>query len=88
MVQLSKDKKIVSIDSETILQDNRLGHMSEKGMKLLYSKKVLPSLKCVNIDFCKSCVYGKQKRVSFEKTRKENKSEKLELVHVDVGGLS
>ena len=31
-------------------------------------------------------VYGKQKRVSFVKTRKENKKEKLELVHTDVWG--
>ena len=60
--------------------------MSEKGMKLLHSKKVLPGLKCVNMHFCESCVYGKQKRVSFVKTGKENKKEKLELVHTDVWG--
>ena len=33
------------------------------------------------MDFYESCVYGKQKRVSFVKTGKENKREKLELVH-------
>ena len=38
------------------------------------------------MDFCESCVYGKQKRVSFVKTGKENKKEKLELVHTDVLG--
>ena len=38
------------------------------------------------MDLCESCVYGKQKRVSFVKTGKENKSEKLELVHTDVWG--
>ena len=38
------------------------------------------------MDFYESCVYGKQKRVSFVKTRKENKNEKLELVHTDVWG--
>ena len=31
-------------------------------------------------------VYGKQKRVSFAKTRKENKKKKLELVHTNVWG--
>ena len=31
-------------------------------------------------------VYGKQKRVSFMKTRKENKKKKLELVDTDVWG--
>ena len=69
-----------------VLWHNRLGHMSEKGMKVIHSKKVLPGLKCVNMDFYESCVYEKQKRVSFMKTRKENKSEKLELVHIDVWG--
>ena len=55
-------------------------------MKVLHSKKVLPCLKCVNMYFYESCVYGKQKRVSFVKTVKENKKEKLELVHTDVWG--
>ena len=49
--------------------------MSEKGIKLLHSKKILPGVKCVNMDFYEICVYGKQKRVSFVNTRKENKSE-------------
>ena len=57
-------------------------------MKALHSNKSLLGLKCVNIDFCESCVYGNQKRVSFVKTGKENKREKLELVHIDVWGLA
>lgn len=79
-------EQIAAVDFDTILWHNRIWHMSEKGMKLIHSKKVLPSLKCVNMDFCESCVYGKQKRVSFVKTGKENKREKLELVHIDVWG--
>ena len=55
-----------------MLWHNRLGHISEKGMKLLHSKKVLPDLKCVNMDFCESFLYEKQKRVIFVKTGKEN----------------
>ena len=55
-------------------------------MKELHSKKVLPSLKCVNMEFCESCLYGKQKRVSFVKSGKENKSERLELVYTNVWG--
>ena len=31
--------------------------MSEKGMKVLHSKKVLAGLKCVNMDFYESCVW-------------------------------
>ena len=44
------------IDSNTTLWHKKLGHMSDKGMKVLHSKKVLPGLNCVNMDFCESCV--------------------------------
>ena len=76
MIVLEKNEysEIVAIDSDTMLRHNRIGHMSEKGMK------------CVNMDLYESCVYGKQKRVSFVKSGKENKKEKLELVHTDVWG--
>ena len=43
--------------------------------KVLHSKKVSPGLKCVSMDFYESCVYGKQKGVSFVKSGKENKNE-------------
>ena len=72
------------VSSDTTLWHHKLGHMSEKGMKLLHSKKVLPGPKYVNMDFYESCVYGKQKKVIFVKTGKENKRDKLELVHKDV----
>ena len=58
---VEQGEQIATVDSYTALWHNRLGHMSEKGMKLLHSKKVLPGLKCVNMDFCESCVYGKKK---------------------------
>ena len=38
------------------------------------------------MNFCESCVYGKQKRVSFVKSGHEKKNEKLELVHTYVWG--
>ena len=60
--------------------------MSEKGMKTLHSKNLLPGLKNVDLDFCENFIYGKQKRVRLLRVRKENKSEKLELVHIDVWG--
>lgn len=85
---VEQGEQIAVVDSNTTLWHTRLGHMSEKGMKVLHSKKVLPGLKCVNMDFCESCVYGKQKRVSFVKTGKKNKKKKLELVHTDVWGLA
>ena len=38
-------------------------------------------------NFCESYVYGKKKRVRFLSVGKQKKSEKLELVHIDVWGL-
>jgi len=37
----------------------RLGHMSEKGMKVLLSKGKLPALKSVESDICEDCILGK-----------------------------
>ena len=68
---------------DTSLWHCRLGHMSEKGMKMLPSKGKLPELKFVDFDICESCILGKQKRVSFLKTGRTLKAEKLELVHTD-----
>ncbi|KAL8096667.1 hypothetical protein AgCh_037589 [Apium graveolens] len=55
------------IESST-LWHKRLGHMSEKGMKLLTSKGKIPELKNVEVGFCEPCVLGKQKRVTFAKS--------------------
>ena len=55
--------------------------------KLLHhSRKLLQDLKQVSLEFCENCVYGKQKRFRFLKVGKQKKSEKLELVHIDVLG--
>ena len=60
--------------------------MSEKRMHILHSRKLLPDLKQVCLEFCENCVYGKQKRVIFLRVGKQKRSEKLELVHIDVWG--
>ena len=41
---VEQGEQIVVVDSDTALWHNRLGHMSEKGMKVLHSKKFLPGL--------------------------------------------
>ena len=79
---------LTSAREDTALWHHRLGHMSEKGMWILHSRKFLPGLKHVDLKFCENCVYGKQKRVKFLRVGKEKKSEKLELVHTDVWGPS
>jgi hypothetical protein len=68
------------------LWHQRLGHMSEKGMKVMHSKGKLPGLQSVEIDMCEDCIFGKQKRVSFQTNGRKPKKERLELVHSDVWG--
>jgi hypothetical protein len=60
--------------------------MSEKGMQILHKRNLFPDLKQIYLDFCWHCIYGKQKRVSFLKVRKEKKIERLELVHTNIWG--
>ncbi|KAL5757477.1 hypothetical protein ACOSP7_020088 [Xanthoceras sorbifolium] len=79
---------VADADGKSNLWHQRLGHMSEKGMKTLLSKGKLPDLKAVDVGLCKDCIFGKQKKVSFAKIGKIPKAEKLELVHTDVWGPS
>ena len=51
---------------------------------MLLSKGKLPELKSVDFDMCESCILGNQKKVSFLKTSRTTKAEKLELVHTDL----
>ena len=62
--------------------------MSEKGMKMLWSRGKLPELKSIDFDMCESCILGKQKNVSFLKTGRTPKAEKMELVHTNLWGPS
>ena len=55
---------------------------------MLLSKEKLLELKSVDFDMCQSCILGKQKNVSFLKTDRTPKAEKLELVHTDLWGPS
>ena len=68
------------------LWHKRLGHMSEKGMKVMHSKGKLPSLWSIEIDICEDYILGKHKRVSFQTSGRTPKKEKLEFVHSDVWG--
>ena len=72
---------VASTETGAALWNHRLSHMSEKGMQILHSRKLLPDLKQVSLELCENCVYGKQKRVRFLRVGKQKKSEELELVH-------
>ena len=85
MTSSPRDKIVVAkISTDTSLWHRRLGHMSEKGMKMLLLKGKLPKLKSIDFDMCESCILGKQKNVSFLKTGRTPKAEKLELVHTNL----
>ncbi|RVW12059.1 Retrovirus-related Pol polyprotein from transposon TNT 1-94 [Vitis vinifera] len=89
MTSCSRDTiAVADASTDTSLWHRRLGHMSEKGMKMLLSKGKLPELKSIDFDMCESCILGKQKKVSFLKTGRTPKAEKLELVHTDLWGPS
>jgi transposase InsO family protein len=64
----------------------RLGHMSEQGLKVL-TDKLLPSLKSLKLDLCKHCIYGKQNRQRF-KTERHTSEGILDYIHSDVWGPS
>ena len=63
-----------------------LGHMSEKGLKILVGKNLFPGLKSYNLDLCENYIYGRQRRVSFLRGRHERNKNLLELIHSHVFG--
>ena len=53
---------VANASTDISLWHRKLGHMSEKGMKMLLSKGKLPELKSIDFDMCESCILGKQKK--------------------------
>ena len=87
LYMISSPRDIITVaeaSTNASLWHCRLGHMSEKWMKMLLSKGKLPELKSINLDMCESCILGKHKMVSFLKIGRTPKVEKLELVHTDL----
>ena len=73
-------------ENSTDLWHKRLGHMREKGLKILVGKILLPSLRSYNLDLCENCIYGRQWRVSFLRGGHDRKKNVLELIHSNVFG--
>ncbi|KAE8703438.1 cytochrome P450 71A9-like [Hibiscus syriacus] len=57
---------VADADGKSNLWHQRLGHMSEKGMKTLLSKGKLPDLKNIDVGLCEDCIFGKQKKAMVE----------------------
>ncbi|KAE8657742.1 hypothetical protein F3Y22_tig00116983pilonHSYRG00074 [Hibiscus syriacus] len=71
-----------SLDS-AMLWHQKLGHMSEQGIKVLVEQKLLPDLTKVSLPLCDHCITSKQHRLKFNTSNSRGKSV-LELVHSDV----
>jgi hypothetical protein len=52
---------------KVMLWHQRLGHIGEKGLRLLHDKGMVEAMSnySLDFDFCKHCVYGKKNRVRF-----------------------
>ncbi|GJV90693.1 retrovirus-related pol polyprotein from transposon TNT 1-94 [Tanacetum coccineum] len=61
----------------------KLGHMSEQGMKILVERNLLPGLTKVSLPFYEHCVISKHHRLKF-KTLNSRSVYVLELVHSNV----
>ncbi|GJU99346.1 retrovirus-related pol polyprotein from transposon TNT 1-94, partial [Tanacetum coccineum] len=88
MVEIPSDRINSAIDGRgnATLWHQRLGHMSENGMKILALNGRISDLQKAVVGFCGPCVLGKQKKVSFVKSGNTKKLQRLELVHTDVYG--
>ena len=72
-----------SQEETTMMWHRRLGHMSERGLKVLAERNLIPGLKTVDLPFCEHCVISKQHRLKFAKSTARSKHI-LDLIHSDV----
>ncbi|TXG58849.1 hypothetical protein EZV62_016678 [Acer yangbiense] len=69
-------------EESTIIWHRKLGHISERGLKILSDQNLLPGLKSVNLPFCEHCVTSKQHRLKFSSSTARSKCI-LDLIHSD-----
>ena len=75
----------ISHENETLLWHYRLGHISEKRIKILQEANLLGLHDCDMIDTCEPCLIGKMTKKPFKKKGVRSKV-LLELIHSDVCG--
>jgi hypothetical protein len=65
-----------------------LGHIGEKGLRLLHHKGMVEGMSnfSLDFDFCEHCVYGKKNWVRFPSSEMRTEGI-LQLIHSDVFGL-
>eukprot|EP00253_Pinus_taeda_P013152 PITA_13152 len=64
MVPESGAKNLVVFGEKTMLWHQKLGHIGEKGLRILHGKGMVEFMSNSSLDFyfCENCVYGKQNR--------------------------
>ena len=78
------DDAFVSTKKDTTrLWHMRLGHMSERGLRALHNKGVLPDIKHYKLNLCKFCIMRRQSRLTFTISVHKTKG-LLDLVHTDM----
>jgi hypothetical protein len=83
-----EEERTPTVSGENVMWwHQRLGHIGEKGLRLLHDKCMVEDMYncCLDFDFHEHCVYGKKNQVRFPSgaTRVEGI---LQLVHNDVFG--
>ena len=62
MLYVNSSRSTIAVVDAAVSSDlwnYRLGHMSEKGMKMLHSDDKLQGLKTVDHNLCEGCIFGK-----------------------------
>ena len=79
--------KLVAED-EAQLWHCRYGHLSYKGLKTLYNKKMVRGLPLITAPtkVCEGCMLGKHHRDPFPKQSQWRASRRLQLIHADICG--
>ena len=72
MVPESGAESLVIFEKNTMLWHQRLGHIGEKGLRILHRNGMVEGMyNCsLDFDFCEHYVYGKQNRASFPSSAK------------------
>jgi hypothetical protein len=62
-----EEKTPIVFGEKVMLWHQRLGHIEDKGLRLLHSKGMIEGMYkfSLDFDFCEHCVYGKKNRVRF-----------------------
>lgn len=82
-IQPTANAVVAKKNDDTALWHGRLAHTSIRNLKVLADKGILDKKKITAMDFCESCVMGKNKRLSFN-VGKHNSDAVLRYVHADL----